>query len=1269
MTPKSKRAQPARSFAEYTLTRRTSTELGLTDAPWGKMTRVIGAAVDDADVVVDLGQHFDFDGRKFDRALINSNGYIALGVTSSLQLVSTPSDNTTILSSITTSGSVMLAPWFNDLTTAVAADTPYGGVWFAHDRWDEGVRTVIRWVCRYNTDVSSAATNLLTFECVLRANGEVQFRYSPFAEGVPVPGAESGATVGVFMTGSNVFRDFTRDNVALGGAVYTSTFSDGANPYSHSLTTHRGWPGGTRAGSLWSFAPRRAVQRATPRLDYRDQAALAGLHHVSRPVSRGQFARPLAFDDQRSVMFTSDTVDLPTTLPRWVRGGHRSQDSYTGMTVTASVSPSAVEQWLQGGVQARRHRPFEEVGLHEQAAPDAVFFATGTQPRDAAGLSSSTRSKSIVRIDLPVQFSTSLDALTASAYYYDAATSQMTLIARATRQDPGSCMVVAGDAQLFGPFGHSLISGSYGKSVGENNFTPFQVSHPYAGLATTQQTVEAAMQYEQTGSATLSATHDPAANGILTLKASAYIDRPFLVEKAVFELPFVAGAGWFNDRTRTVLDNVSVPPGDVPLELSADAGGPCVTVALLNCLAVDRRDVIASGTIVPTGDVAAESTFTYYATGGIGAGPVVIYEHTIEGFSGYGGVPSAVVTPNRVGSQFTGTVVVQAEARVTNGYVVLASGKNYFTTLSSSAAYMTLETGRDIVDLASPSPGAYFLHSLNAYGRSMSGFDPAGRSIFGKEHTSPAYAKGTLYGVTNPFAQVRTQALAQLASSALFTGSYLVLPNVATFVGNSSVSPYLLLPTDNLALCVTKHRPARSALSRSYAGTFADFNAGVGLTGSHDVGMATGTIRITLYGSHLKAGAEHHDVLGQTLSSADLFEIEAGGEAVLDQYELEHRAALSGSLFDAYMTGTMVATVARQGMFDDSGRLLVGRRERAFSMTTARSAGSGALSEGSVTLSLVPAWELAGDIRNSQCVSATERLYDSMLPSYEAISRLNGAQIVSYVDDDLSTVTGSWIFLDASGSIAGDVPLGTTDGVWSWAYPFEPRYATVVRQDDLVRSVVTRAGYDGDVVTAHEPKRMGRLVVAAATRFVDTVSIDYVMVADFLSGVAVLNSTTPPSNDAVKALYGFGDNNLRRAVGTGNNTFYVGPTHFPAFRRAVVGTINRSDVARSVSPIIRGWKYGLANGFPQHSRTVFRRGRFGQFRDMLEQRHDTKFFVSDAERRGTSFMNASPVTVSFFAYPTSGSGPVPTRPWQTSTSNASPEATSSLPYFDGEARN
>jgi hypothetical protein len=127
-----------------------------------------------------------------------------------------------------------------------------------------------------------------------------------------------------------------------------------------------------------------------------------------------------------------------------------------------------------------------------------------------------------------------------------------------------------------------------------------------------------------------------------------------------------------------------------------------------------------------------------------------------------------------------------------------------------------------------------------------------------------------------------------------------------------------------------------------------------------------------------------------------------------------------------------------------------------------------------------------------------------------------------------------------------------------------------------------------------------------------------------------------------------------------------------------------------ISPVIRGWKYGIYNGLPAHSRIIFRRNRYGQFRDMLEQRQFTKFINADVTEltnvsRGSktrtttknriSSPQEGPVTVKFVTQAATtdaaGFGTVTTNitdPMLTTSQNLSTEVTSSLPFFDGESR-
>lgn len=191
----------------------------------------------------------------------------------------------------------------------------------------------------------------------------------------------------------------------------------------------------------------------------------------------------------------------------------------------------------------------------------------------------------------------------------------------------------------------------------------------------------------------------------------------------------------------------------------------------------------------------------------------------------------------------------------------------------------------------------------------------------------------------------------------------------------------------------------------------------------------------------------------------------------------------------------------------------------------------------------------------------------------------------------------------------------------------------------------------------------------------------------------------------------------------------MGGNNYPHFRKVVVD--NRADptyrVATAswdetevqnrtsdiykglnfgVSPVIRGWKYGLYNGLPTNSKAVFRRDKFGQFRDMLEQRVYTKFIntgLSPTDKKATTVVDASnssstlgyneevdsrwnvsgggntlgasAVSVRFvkeqYRANANGIGDIYTvnvLPKETVSQNLSTEVTSSVPYFDGIAK-
>ena len=89
---------------------------------------------------------------------------------------------------------------------------------------------------------------------------------------------------------------------------------------------------------------------------------------------------------------------------------------------------------------------------------------------------------------------------------------------------------------------------------------------------------------------------------------------------------------------------------------------------------------------------------------------------------------------------------------------------------------------------------------------------------------------------------------------------------------------------------------------------------------------------------------------------------------------------------------------------------------------------------------------------------------------------------------------------------------------------------------------------------------------------------------------------------------------------------------------------------------VQGYRYGILDINKIHSTMVFRGDRYGQFRDILEQRVHAKYYTKKETQE-------SPVTISFVR---AGTNTI-VSPLNTTCQNLSFEATSSLPYFDGRA--
>jgi hypothetical protein len=233
-----------------------------------------------------------------------------------------------------------------------------------------------------------------------------------------------------------------------------------------------------------------------------------------------------------------------------------------------------------------------------------------------------------------------------------------------------------------------------------------------------------------------------------------------------------------------------------------------------------------------------------------------------------------------VGYYFTGSVRLKCESAISNGVLVrdtiyMNQTLGYLTaslkTVFNSPEWSLI--GRGSIenfnqDLGGNGFRARTIVAANNLGRGGTGFEPSGRSTFGKEYvTSQGLSQGNYSNVFYKYKDGNILSeLIDLATAASPTPEF-----YATSAINQQktlTSPYLLFPNDRLVFSISKSRPHffSTEVARPYT------------SGSiqHDVKLSTGSINITLYGSLISNGREFHDPLNQELSSDAIHEVVIG---------------------------------------------------------------------------------------------------------------------------------------------------------------------------------------------------------------------------------------------------------------------------------------------------------------------------------------------------------------------------------------------------------
>ncbi len=442
-------------------------------------------------------------------------------------------------------------------------------------------------------------------------------------------------------------------------------------------------------------------------------------------------------------------------------------------------------------------------------------------------------------------------------------------------------------------------------------------------------------------------------------------------------------------------------------------------------------------------------------------------------------------------------------------------------------------------------------------------------------------------------------------------------------------SPYILLPSDKIIL----------GWQTAWLGNMetSPYEYAPSLT------IAPGKAHITFIGSLLTDGHEFHETLNQPLTSNAIHET-IGSVSVTDQFDVEPAQLYKGTSLGEYVTGAIGFKTSGSLIHTIPGNYPIAAADPAkdrypsssfylnrgvVAKKTVKNASLVDYSPASGGTSSEPAWvansRIPRFIRGRKSTTIGERFFDTFLPKIENIIKVDGGDVAA----------GS---LRATISIGDSTSLPTTAAKnWVRSFPFEPRFSHLQRVKTQSNRMIASSSAQG---VGPQPVRL--TIYSSDTQ-------NYTFQQDIEDpALGGLNPTS--KEDLLNGFFcsGDGDNNVVEPIV--NNVLSAGGANVQLTRH-------------------RAFKYGIKSTVPQYTYAVWRTDRFGQLRDMLEQRQDGKFFneIANNEDGLTSpaGLSASPIQVKFVEPRTN----IITNPNRTFASNLSIEATSSLPYFDGHIKN
>tara|TARA_E500000305_G_scaffold97097_1_gene87572 strand:- start:66 stop:2717 length:2652 start_codon:yes stop_codon:yes gene_type:complete len=484
----------------------------------------------------------------------------------------------------------------------------------------------------------------------------------------------------------------------------------------------------------------------------------------------------------------------------------------------------------------------------------------------------------------------------------------------------------------------------------------------------------------------------------------------------------------------------------------------------------------------------------------------------------------------------------------------------------------------------------------------------------------------------------------------------------------STVSPYILLPGDELVLGIDAGiscLPMSGVIGFVGAPTNTQYtfdpnvpniygNAPINspqeaISGSY-MRIKKGSASITLYGSMVSAGKERLFELNQNLTTNSVHEALHFDNPVVDQFDIHDKYVYSGSYIDNLVFGSIeagqkefelfesvfsdpmlqnlgptIATKLPRGVYGSLGTDSANGVEKYYANSphnTFTSPGYGGALSDPYGLSW---WNFSTAnkssrnslLRASKLLDKSERWYDTIMPDIKDFAERSGMSTEGGIGHGelkvLSKLNGIW----------NETPFKDPAALEYDANKKAKPYDTRVERNNF--TYVSLLFQRDNASSAHIHNGIKPIQNAAAS-FPNKYLVDTLL---FGRGYKIVFQGS--SNAANKIKF------------------------FPPFATGSAATPNSTPYGAC------GFLYGIQNTRKDYSSMYFRYNKFGQFRDMLEQRKDGKFSKSSSPAREVD----APIQCVFVQRE---NGYIEVSPYQTDSGNMSTECTASAPFNESGFR-